>query len=60
MSETELMAKWLRSIQEDGGEDVEEKVVEWKARTINNTIVEFKHFSSTATSWFVTETSTRR
>merc|ERR1712086_1046417 len=43
-SETELMVKWLRSIQEDGGKDFEDKAAEWKARTVNNSFAEFKQY----------------
>jgi len=43
-SESELMAKWLRSIQEDGGEDFEDEAAEWKARTTHNSFAEFKQY----------------
>jgi hypothetical protein len=43
-SETELMAKWLRSIQEDGGEDFEDEAAEWKAKTTRNSFADFKRF----------------
>ena len=43
-SETELMAKWLRSIQEDGGEDFEDEAAEWKAKTVANSFTDFKRF----------------
>ena len=41
-SETELMAKWLCSIQEDKGKDFEDEAAEWNARTIHNSFAEFK------------------
>ena len=43
-SESELMAKWLRSIQEDGGEDFEDEAAEWKAKTTHNSFAEFKQY----------------
>ena len=43
-SETELTAKWLRSIQEDGGEDFEDEAAEWKAKTVANSFTQFKRF----------------
>ena len=38
------MAKWLRSIQEDGGEDFEDEAAEWKAKTTHNSFAEFKQY----------------
>ena len=43
-SELDLMAKWLRSIQADGGEDFEDEVAEWKVRSTHNTFAKFKQF----------------
>ena len=43
-SESELMAKWLRSIQEDGGKDFQDEVAEWKAGATHNTFAKFKPF----------------
>ena len=43
-SEPELMAKWLRSIQEDGGGDFEDEAVAWKENTTHNTFDGFKQF----------------
>jgi hypothetical protein len=38
------MAKWLRSIQEEGGEDFEDEAAEWKAKTTGNAFANFKRF----------------
>ena len=35
------MAKWLRCIQEDKGEDFKDEAVKWKAKTTANTFTNF-------------------
>ena len=41
-SESKLMVKCLRSIQENGGKDFEEDTAKWKVRTTHNTFAEVK------------------
>ena len=38
------MAKILIHVQEEGGEDYEDEAVEWKAKTVNNALADFKVF----------------
>ena len=44
MSEAKFMAKILNGIQEEGGEDFEDEAAEWKTKTTNNALTEFKVF----------------
>ena len=43
-SKTGFIAKMRSHVQEEGGEDYEDKAAEWKAKTTNNALADFKVF----------------